>query len=132
MKLTYSLSVTGLARLERCTRFWPMVISETLLCNLMQVSESFLEVTDFYMRHIYIRRGENIKSLGLPSTHIPGSIEKGLKYRTVPYHNANNTTWKYCTVAFHRIFTLHGLIHRQKTYTHPITRRTTLHETISQ
>lgn len=29
----------GLARLERCTRHWPMVISETLLCNLMQLLE---------------------------------------------------------------------------------------------
>lgn len=28
---------SGLARLERCTRYWPMVISETILCNLMQV-----------------------------------------------------------------------------------------------
>ena len=27
----------GLARLERCTRYWPMVIGETLLCNMMQV-----------------------------------------------------------------------------------------------
>jgi len=29
----------GLSRLERCTRYWPMVISETLLCNMMQLLE---------------------------------------------------------------------------------------------
>lgn len=29
----------GLARLERCTRYWPMVIGETLLCNMMQLLE---------------------------------------------------------------------------------------------
>ncbi|KAJ7363295.1 hypothetical protein OS493_011579 [Desmophyllum pertusum] len=29
----------GLSRLERCTRHWPMVISETFLCNMMQLLE---------------------------------------------------------------------------------------------
>ena len=32
------LTLKGLSRLERCTRYWPMVISETLLCNMMQVT----------------------------------------------------------------------------------------------
>ena len=34
-----ALSLPGLARLERCTRYWPMVISETVLGNLIQVGE---------------------------------------------------------------------------------------------
>lgn len=34
----YILTFKGLSRLERCTRYWPMVISETLLCNMMQVT----------------------------------------------------------------------------------------------
>ena len=32
------LTFKGLSRLERSTRYWPMVISETLLCNMMQVT----------------------------------------------------------------------------------------------
>lgn len=29
----------GLSRLERCTRYWPLVISETILCNVKQLLE---------------------------------------------------------------------------------------------
>ncbi|KAK2549613.1 Integrator complex subunit 13 [Acropora cervicornis] len=36
-KKTKSPLEKGLARLERCTRYWPMVISETVVGNLMQV-----------------------------------------------------------------------------------------------
>lgn len=38
-KKTKSPLEKGLARLERCTRYWPMVISETVLGNLMQMLE---------------------------------------------------------------------------------------------
>ena len=42
------LTFKGLSRLERCTRYWPMVISETLLCNMMQVT-SKKKVSEFYV-----------------------------------------------------------------------------------
>lgn len=38
-KKTKSPLEKGLARLERCTRYWPMVISETVLGNLIQLLE---------------------------------------------------------------------------------------------
>ena len=56
----------------------------------------------------------------LKKGHTACLIHTTWKVRTTLYHKTNSTTWKNCSVPFERMATLHGLIHRLKSYNHTV------------